>query len=110
MPPLQRRTLALCIFALAFILFFEARGQRFVSGERETQASTQLARQIYWEQTSLGIFVVAMGSLLIATLRRPGHNPVYSFVELAAYAFGIGVLLGTAYSSWMAVAGLSNGT
>jgi hypothetical protein len=110
MPPLQRRTLATCIFALAFILFYEARGQRFVSGERETQASAQLAKDTYWEQTSLGIFVVVMGSLLIATLRRPGHNPVYSFVELAVYAFGIGVLMGTAYSSWIVVAGLQNGT
>jgi hypothetical protein len=34
MLPLQRRTLAACVFALAFILFYEARGERLISGER----------------------------------------------------------------------------
>ena len=30
MNPLQRRVLALCIFALAFIFFYEARGTRLI--------------------------------------------------------------------------------
>ncbi len=109
MPPLQRRTLATCIFALAFILFYEARGERLVSGERQAADSYELATQHYWEQTGAGIFVVCIGTLLVATLRRPGHNPIYTAPELAVYALAFGALLGTAVVSWLIVEKLRNG-
>ena len=109
MPPLQRRTLAACIFALAFILFYEARGERLIAVERQAGESYALMAQHYWEQTGAGIFVVCIGTLLVATLRRPGHNPVYTAPELSVYALAFGILVGTAVSSWLIIEKLRNG-
>ena len=109
MLPLQRRTFAVCIFALAFILFYEARGERLVTAEREAAESYELASQHFWEQTGAGIFVLCIGTLLVATLRRTGHNPIYTAAELSVYALAFGVLLGTAVVSWLIVEKLRNG-
>ena len=98
---MQRRTLAACIFALAFILFYEARGQRMISFERETPiASQNSALTHYWEQTTAGIFVLAIGAVLIVALRRHGQPLNIPRPELVVYGLAVGVLLGTAVVSW----------
>jgi uncharacterized membrane protein len=101
MPPLQRRTLAICIFALSYILFYEARGQRLVEiFQEETPARGEALREHYWAQTSMGAFVLVIGTFLICALRRKGQVVEIGQIELAVYALALGMLLGTAVVSW----------
>jgi len=102
MEPVQRWTLALCIFAMAFIFFYEARGERLIRWQNESAPPTgALLVDHYWQQTSIGTAFLVMGTLLMVVLRRPGKKVVFSKLELTAYALGIGVLLGTAVVSYM---------
>lgn len=109
MIPMQRRTLAACIFALAFILFYEARGHRLISFESATSGDPRAAAEKhYWEQTGAGLFVLALGTLLIVALRRKGQALEIPRLELAVYALALGVLLGTVFVSWSYVAQASS--
>jgi hypothetical protein len=98
MKPYQRRFLAGCIFALAFILFFEARGQRLVGRWEENPPGTVV--QGYWEHIGLGAVVVAIGAILILTLPLSESRLPIPKVELGVYALGLGLLIGTAVVSW----------
>ena len=100
----QRRFFAFCIFALSFIMFFEARGERLVTWEQsaELPASASL-QQEYWDHVGGGAFVLALGGLLIVCLRRKDVIVPYTFMELSAYALGLGVLIGTAIMSWVRI-------
>lgn len=101
MTPYQRRAFALCIFALAFIFFYEARGQRLVSwGTVETPAGTAAQAQ-FWQYASIGGFILAMGTVLMLTLRRPSQKNDVSRTELIVLALALGILLGTAFVSWV---------
>ena len=101
---MQRRTLAACVFAFAFILFYEARGERLVTFENTSQQDSGAAvEQHFWEQCTAGTFVLLLGALLIATLRRPSRPVVIPPIEIAIYAVAIGILLGTAVVSWTVV-------
>ena len=97
MNPLQRRVLALCIFALAFIFFYEARGMRLImlGGESDISGGQSLLSH-YWHQVGVGAFVLVLGVLLLAVLRRPGQKLSLTATECMAYALGIGILIGTA--------------
>ena len=97
MKPFQRRCLAACIFALAFILFYEARGQRLVGFSSEPPGA---ALQGFWEQIGLGSFVVVIGAILIFKLRPSTQVVSIPGAELAVYALGLGLLIGTALVSW----------
>jgi len=100
MLPIQRRTFAICIFALVFILFYEGRGQRLVDLYGEAPEHGAALEEHYWAQTSTGIFVLVIGTFLIFVLRRKGQTVEFARGELAAYALAFGILLGTAYVSW----------
>ena len=107
MSPYQRRTFAICIFALAFIFFYEARGTRLLvfGGDADVSGGLSLASH-YWHQISVGAFILAVGALLLAVLRRPGQTDAkWTAGECWAYALGMGVLIGTALVSWMRVRG-----
>jgi hypothetical protein len=105
MSPLQRRTFAICIFAMAFIFFYEARGTRliFFGGDADVSGGVSLVSH-YWHQISVGAFVLAIGALLLAVLRRPGQSDAkWTAGECWAYALGVGILIGTALVSWLRV-------
>ena len=58
----------------------------------------------FWEHTSAGLFVLAIGSMLLFVLKRSSpQKPPVSFVELSILALGFGVLIGTLLISWHAV-------
>lgn len=99
----QRRFFALAIFAFSFIFFFEARGRRLLSpfGSEEPVAGAAQYMH-YWQQVSIGTFVLVLGGLLLVLLRRRERTAPYPVLELVAYALGLGVLIGTAYVSWVA--------
>jgi hypothetical protein len=111
MLPIQRRTIAACVFALSFILFYEARGQRLIAYETESHSEARaLAVKNYSEQTGAGLFVLVLGALLIVTLRRKGQSLQIPRWELTVYALALGLLLGTAVVSWSVVARTMHGT
>jgi hypothetical protein len=100
MKPYQRRIMAICIFAFAFILLFEARGQRLVSWDAPNAPPST---QEYWEHVLAAAIIVAMGATLTVGLSRASTHEPYTRWELAAYALGIGILIGTAIVSWTSV-------
>lgn len=105
MSPSQRRTFAACIFAMAFIFCYEARGTRLILWGGGADVSGGLSRvSHFWHQVGVGAFVLAIGALLLAVLRRPGQtDSKWSAAECWAYALGLGVLIGTALVSWLRV-------
>ena len=104
MSPYQRRAFAACIFALAFIFFYEARGERLISvGDNEQQPANASLKEHYWESIGAGVFVVALGAILLFTLRRSDRIVRFSSTELCLFALGVGVLLGTAIVSWVRI-------
>jgi hypothetical protein len=99
----QRRFFALAIFAFSFIVYYEARGRRLLSpfgGEERVADAAWQAH--YWQQVSIATFVLVLGGLLFVLLRRRSRTTPYPVPELIAYALGLGVLIGTAYVSWVA--------
>jgi hypothetical protein len=96
----QRNTLAICIFAFAFIILYEARGERLVSWDAQPAAPSM---QHYWEQVTAATAILGIGVLLIAGFMRVSTHVPFSHLELAAYALGIGLLIGTAVVSWSRV-------
>jgi len=109
MHPFQRRAFAICIFALAFIFFYEARGQRLVKWvSSETVEAAELAAH-FWQNITAGVFVLLIGGLLLFVFRVPIVLPenverpprTIPALELAFFALAVGVLIGTAIVSWM---------
>jgi hypothetical protein len=100
MSPVQRRFLALSIFALSFIFYYEARGARLLgSAAEELDGVSRYAH--FWPSFAMGTFVLVLGAILLVVLRRPGQKRRWTALELLAYALGLGILLGTAYVSWL---------
>lgn len=101
----QRRFFAACIFALVFILFYEARGERLISWEHDSSPSKSAVMEEFWGHTGAGIFVLSIGSLLLFTLKRSDVKVPFTGGELAAYALALGILIGTAIISWIRLSG-----
>ena len=100
----QRRFFALSVFALAFIFFYEARGVRLMAwGTPEEHVTGAILQAFFRQQMWIGAFVLVLGTLLLILLRRRDQKPAVPPLELAAYALGLGILLGTAYVSWVRV-------
>ncbi|HEY3324634.1 MAG TPA: hypothetical protein VGP72_29550 [Planctomycetota bacterium] len=111
MTPYQRRALAAAIFAFTFILFYEARGERLISHEpidvgtdfpveRDAGTAPPAAVANFRQQIEIGVFVLALGSVLLVVLRRKGQRLDIPVGEWVAYALGLGILIGTAVVSW----------
>ncbi len=98
----QRRALAAAVFAFTFILFFEARGRRLLTlTVTDEKLGDPVALQAYfWQQIGMGATVLALGVLLLVTLRRQGQRLEFTRGEWIAFAAGLGILIGTAVSSW----------
>ena len=97
--------LAICIFAMAFIFFYEARGVRLVQfgGDSDVVGGVALETH-FWHQVFVGGFVLALGVVLLAVLRRPGQTDArWTAAECWAYALAMGILIGTALVSWFRV-------
>jgi hypothetical protein len=98
----QRRFFALSIFAFSFIFFYEARGRRFVGGGKVEEELLNVAGSTqYWQHVTAGGLVLFLGSMLMVLLHRPNPGNQVARLELVAYALGLGVLIGTAYVSWL---------
>ena len=96
---------AVCIFAMAFIFFYEARGVRLVQfgGDADVVGGISLEAH-FWHQVIVGGFVLALGAVLLAVLRRPGQTDAkWTAGECWAYALAMGILIGTAVVSWLRV-------
>jgi hypothetical protein len=104
MRPMQRRTLALCVFALTFNLYYEARGSRLFNAWGES-APQRPPMELFTEQAVTGTMILALGVVLLAVLRRQGENAEFSGAELGCYCLGLGILVGTLIVSWTHVSG-----
>jgi len=102
----QRRFFALSIFAFSFIFFYEARGRRLVGGGKvqaellHAAGSTQ-----YWQHLATGGLVLFLGSMLMVLLHRRNQSNQLAPLELLVYVLGLGILMGTAYESWLKCGG-----
>lgn len=106
MTPYQRRFFALSIFALSFIFFYEARGQRLVGGGKLEEEVLRVAEYPqYWQHVSIGCFVLFLGTVLIVLFHRANKQKAPTRLELAIYALGLGILIGTAVVSWFRCGG-----
>lgn len=102
MTPFQRRFFALSVFALSFVFFYEARGARLLRlGRVEEELANAAKSAHFWPNVTLGTFVLILGATLLLVLRRPGQKLVLPLSEVAVYALGVGILIGTAYVSWV---------
>ena len=98
----QRCFFALSIFALSFIFFYEARGARLVGWSGGEAELADAARYSHFRQNmAIGILVLVLGALLMVLLRRFSKRSRFTAWELTAYALGVGILIGTAYVSWV---------
>ncbi|MGD0092340.1 MAG: hypothetical protein ABSE73_20685 [Planctomycetota bacterium] len=102
MTPYQRRFFSLAIFAFSFIFFYEARGQRLLGGGKvEGDVLITGGYEQYWQHAAIGCFVLFLGTVLIVLFHKANKRPAPTRLELAAYALGLGVLIGTAVTSWL---------
>jgi hypothetical protein len=102
MTPGQRRTLWLCVFALTFIFWYEARGapliQLWHSPPLPLHGPAALAR--FWQHFAYGCFFLLFGALLTVLIRRKNQPAAYHWLDWLALAVGLGLLAGTAWVSY----------
>jgi len=102
----QRRFFALSIFAFSFIFFYEARGRRLVGGGKVDEQLLNFAGYTqYWEHVATGGLVLFLGTILMVLLHRPNQRNQLARCELLVYALALGILIGTAYVSWLRCGG-----
>jgi len=102
----QRRFFALSIFAFSFIFFYEARGLRLVGGGKVDEQLLNVAGYTqYWEHVATGSLVLFLGAIIMVLLHRPNKSNKPAKLELAIYALAVGILMGTAYVSWLRCGG-----
>jgi len=94
--------LALCVFALTFILFYEARGKRLMNLWKES-ASDAPSFDTFLQHALTGGIVLVLGGSLLFLLRRSDETIQYSNGEKVFLALGLGLLLGTLFVSWLHV-------
>lgn len=94
--------LALCVFSLTFILFYEARGKRLVNLWKEGSSEAP-SFDVFTQHALLGVIVMLLGGSLLFLLRRSDETIQYGKGEKTVLALGFGLLVGTLIVSWMHV-------
>lgn len=103
MTPGQRRTLWLCTFGLTYIFWYEASGAPLFWKENAPSGlQGAAARAFFWEHLGFGAIFLVFGALLTVVLRKKEAPPRYHWVDWAGLAVGLGVLIGTAWNSYVA--------
>jgi hypothetical protein len=98
----QRRTLWLCILALTFVFWYEARGEALVwrANAPAQPLYGEAARAWFWQHCAYGVFFLVFGGLLTVVLRRKDPPAPYHWADWLALAAGLGLLAGTLYRSY----------
>lgn len=102
----QRRALWFCVFAMAFVFFYEASGTPLVRRENIAEHMPAGAlREHFQNHAGWGLLFLIFGAVLTRGLRKPETEAPYMWSDWAALAAGLAVLSGTLYHSYRAIAG-----